>query len=564
MQNKCIGHCRYCGSVIEYEQEGSWIRCTSCGETLAVTGFINEQIRFRQMKEKAEKTEEALKTAETEKTEAQQRLLDTLSQLETISQNQGDQRMQLDNLLTEQQYTKDEEKAIRSLLETMQGDAAENQKKMSDFLLAVMKGQQTAGEKLEALQAVSGQMIQSCGDIASLISGVEQYIRTDTEEKNRQINNLQNWAQEAREEDLNLLRNIQSDCRVLQNGLEAIDEKIARIEDSTKEVQKAVNDFHHQWEQSLRDNIINTYHLAESLQKNQSFEQAEEFYRNVLIIGGDDPEVYWRMILCHYCVEYQKKDNEDKYVPTILYPELSDPRNRSEWANLQKNLHNDEQRKYYEEQLRPIEDILRKYGQLQHQVKYDVFISVKQEENGRLTKDSDTGSLLYDKISGMGYRVFNSRRSLQAGQDFEPYIIASLLSARLMIVIGSTKEHLEAPWVKNEWTRFRWLQQKEIKQNGKTDRILVPYLTGGMKPEDLPGDLQYIQAIPDGVCAGDQLNEVLKNIPVSQKTIQGRGNSYKKLFNLIQKMVGGGVVDELSWKLIKGNKADDSDIEYYE
>ena len=251
----------------------------------------------------------------------------------------------------------------------------------------------------------------------------------------------------------------------------------------------------------------------------------------MLIIGGDDPEVYWRMILCHYCVEYQKKDNEDKYIPTILYPELSDPRNRSEWANLQKNLHNDEQREYYEEELRPIEDILRKYGQLQHQVKYDVFISVKQEENGRLTKDSDTGSLLYDKISGMGYRVFNSKRSLQAGQDFEPYIIASLLSARLMIVIGSTKEHLEAPWVKNEWTRFRWLQQKEINQNGKTDRILIPYLTGGMKPEDLPGDLQYTQAILDGVYAGDQLNDVLKNVPASQKPIQGQRSSYNQVQN---------------------------------
>lgn len=51
---------------------------------------------------------------------------------------------------------------------------------------------------------------------------------------------------------------------------------------------------------------------------------------------------------------------------------------------------------------------------------------------------------------------------------YEPYIFAALNSAKIMLVIGGKKEHFEATWVKNEWSRFIDLMKT------RPDRYLIP------------------------------------------------------------------------------------------
>ena len=53
---------------------------------------------------------------------------------------------------------------------------------------------------------------------------------------------------------------------------------------------------------------------------------------------------------------------------------------------------------------------------------------------------------------------------------YEPYIISALMSAKVLIVVGTSPENMNAQWVKNEWSRFQWLQKNEKKMIGKTDR----------------------------------------------------------------------------------------------
>ena len=91
-----------------------------------------------------------------------------------------------------------------------------------------------------------------------------------------------------------------------------------------------------------------------------------------------------------------------------------------------------EQREHYKEELSKIDSILDKYRQVHSDVKYDVFISVKQQIGGRATVDSDIASSLYDTLTEKGLKVFNSRRckAEMAGKLYEPYIISALMCSR--------------------------------------------------------------------------------------------------------------------------------------
>ncbi|MBQ2184032.1 MAG: toll/interleukin-1 receptor domain-containing protein, partial [Lachnospiraceae bacterium] len=87
-------------------------------------------------------------------------------------------------------------------------------------------------------------------------------------------------------------------------------------------------------------------------------------------------------------------------------------------------------------------------------------------DNGKQTEDSEVGMQLFEKLTAKGYKVFFSRVTLKEklGIEFEPYIFAALKSAPIMVVIGTKPEYFEATWVKNEWTRFLRLKEKDPKK----------------------------------------------------------------------------------------------------
>ncbi|MDF2838706.1 MAG: hypothetical protein K0S60_409 [Evtepia sp.] len=77
------------------------------------------------------------------------------------------------------------------------------------------------------------------------------------------------------------------------------------------------------------------------------------------------------------------------------------------------------------------------------------------------------------------------------GQEYEPYIFAALNSAKIMLVVGTKKEHFEAVWVKNEWSRFLALMK-----NGRS-RLLIPCYRE-MDAYDIPDELSNLQALDMG------------------------------------------------------------------
>jgi tetratricopeptide (TPR) repeat protein len=92
-------------------------------------------------------------------------------------------------------------------------------------------------------------------------------------------------------------------------------------------------------------------------------------------------------------------------------------------------------------------------------------------------------------LTQAGFEVFFSRITLEdkLGSAYEPYIFAALNSAKVMVVVGTKPEHINAAWVKNEWSRYLTL----IKQGEQ--KTLIPAYRD-MDVCELPDEFSYLQA----------------------------------------------------------------------
>lgn len=85
--------------------------------------------------------------------------------------------------------------------------------------------------------------------------------------------------------------------------------------------------------------------------------------------------------------------------------------------------------------------------------------------------------------------MFFSRITLEdkIGTEYEPYIYAALYSSKVMLTVCSSKENIEAVWVKNEWSRFLSLRQND------TSKTVLP-LYFDMEKYDLPDEFALLSS----------------------------------------------------------------------
>ena len=126
----------------------------------------------------------------------------------------------------------------------------------------------------------------------------------------------------------------------------------------------------------------------------------------------------------------------------------------------------------------------------QREEPFDVFICYKEtDNNGRRTVDSTLAQDIYYQLTNEGYKVFFSRITLEdkLGTEYEPYIFSALNSAKVMLVIGTSKDYFNAVWVKNEWARFLDLARKD------KSKMIIPCYRD-MDAYDLPDELSMFQS----------------------------------------------------------------------
>ena len=108
------------------------------------------------------------------------------------------------------------------------------------------------------------------------------------------------------------------------------------------------------------------------------------------------------------------------------------------------------------------------------------------------------------------------------GQEFEPYIFAALNSAKVMLAIGTDYEYFNAVWVKNEWSRFLKLMEKDKSKH------LIPCFKG-IDAYDMPKEFGKLQAQDLGKVGATQdllrgIDKLLKSESKQQETVTGGTN----------------------------------------
>lgn len=236
---------------------------------------------------------------------------------------------------------------------------------------------------------------------------------------------------------------------------------------------------------------IALFNRANSLRMKNEFDKAMATYENIIMEYPNEVEAHWGVLLCRYGVEYVDDPRTKEKVPTC---------NRTQF----KYIFDDEDYKFvinncdviskdlYVKEANKINKIQRGILEIsQKEDPFDIFICYKETEinSNQRTIDSVIAQDIYDELTKKGYKVFFSRVTLESklGTMYEPYIFAALNSSKVMLVIGSKQEHFNAVWVKNEWSRYLELMNKDSK------KYMIPCYKN-MDAYDIPDEMLGFQS----------------------------------------------------------------------
>ena len=238
------------------------------------------------------------------------------------------------------------------------------------------------------------------------------------------------------------------------------------------------------------------------------FDSAIVHYGSVLKEYPNDAEAAWGHAISTYGIVYEKDERTGRRIPTcsriIDQSILDNPSYLSAIANCA-----EEQRDIYKEGAAFIDRVQKKIKRaMEDEEDFDVFISFKaKDENDITTEDSVIARNIYDELTKKGIKTFFSNVTLDGrfGDEYEPIIYRALYSCKFFILVATKKEYVEAPWVKNEWSRFR----DRVKDEGLSGACAAvyknfsPYIldkvfqTQGIELEKHPFD--YAQLVADNL-----------------------------------------------------------------
>ena len=224
------------------------------------------------------------------------------------------------------------------------------------------------------------------------------------------------------------------------------------------------------------------------------FDKALGVYERIVAEDDGDAEAHWCCALCRFGIEYVEDPVSYEWLPTCHRASFDSFLEDVDYlAALE---HSDGiTRRQYQKDAAKIAEVQRGIlATSQNAEPYDVFISYKElDANGERTKDSILAQDIYYQLVEQGRRVFFSRITLEdiPGTQYEPYIFAALNSAKVMIVVGTSPENLNAVWVKNEWSRFLAMMRKD------KSKLLIPCYRD-MDAYDLPEQLAVLMSYDMG------------------------------------------------------------------
>lgn len=242
------------------------------------------------------------------------------------------------------------------------------------------------------------------------------------------------------------------------------------------------------------DKKLALFNRANNLRFKNEFDKAAGIYESIIAEFPYEAEAYWGLVLCKYGIEYVEDVNGCR-IPTchrtlpVAIMEDDDFQQACENADITaKNIYRDE--------AKAIDKIQKKILNIAlNEEPYDIFICYKETDDitGLRTEDSLIAQDIYTQLLKDEYRVFFSRVTLRevAGTEYEPYIYAALLSAKIMLAIGTKHDYYDAVWVKNEWSRFISMMGDD------STKVLIPCFKN-MDAYDMPKEFKNMQGLDMG------------------------------------------------------------------
>ncbi len=241
---------------------------------------------------------------------------------------------------------------------------------------------------------------------------------------------------------------------------------------------------------AMDENLQNLFNRANTLRIKSEFDKAEELYEKIIQVDATQSEAYWGRILCKYGIEYVDDPATYKKIPTCHRASYDSIIADDDYKSALENA-DISQRAIYEDQAKEIDKIQKDILALaQKEDAYDVFICYKETDaDGHRTQDSVIANDVYYQLTNEGLKVFYAAITLEGklGSAYEPIIFAALNSAKVMLAIGTKPEYFNAVWVKNEWSRFLKIIQKD------RSKLLIPCYRD-MDAYELPDEFAHLQA----------------------------------------------------------------------
>lgn len=314
------------------------------------------------------------------------------------------------------------------------------------------------------------------------------------------------------------------------------------------------------------------YATAAALSLAMDFDGAAAIYRK-LADDTNAAEAYFFAMLCDYGVLYVQ-DIDGTYRPTFCDVVNIPINDNLDYVSAIKYA-SEEQRAEYFAKSDELERVRRETLSLIGSSNYDVFLCQKINRIGTDPKEKirtheyEFSLNLFRELSARGYKVFLSELSLGGGVESDSSIFSALYSSKCMIVVGASRENLNSPWVRSEWTRYLNLIKRGIKPQGS----IIPISLGGA--EVLPRGLSNLQTLSVSsfgyeTALQNRVQELCRPkvqavVPPTQQTIppQTLGSSINNLVSSIKNVAATGL-NAAAQGINKGAQAIKSSVTSYE
>ena len=239
------------------------------------------------------------------------------------------------------------------------------------------------------------------------------------------------------------------------------------------------------------ERIANLHNRATHYRQQNEFDKALATYENILTENANDAEAHWGVVLSKYGIEYVEDPKSHERIPTCHRVQSDPILSDLDYKAALENTTDGYTQSLYEQEAKKIAEIQKGILAVSSKAEpYDVFICYKETDaTGKRTVDSTIAQDIYYQLDKEGLRVFFASITLEdrLGKEYEPYIFAALNSAKVMLVVGTKQEYINAVWVKNEWSRFASLAKKD------REKVIIPCYRD-MDAYDLPDELSMFQS----------------------------------------------------------------------